>query len=1323
MHPISGNTTPENRLWNDDSYSYGLSYVNAGGDIGTVAQLNGGFYQGFYKLQGYDYEVLPTRMSQGWTVEMMLKYRFTGDTNVGLNARYPENKGTFFFMGSRAENKFYHYADGSPSSDTGYTRVTSGLTCMHTCGCSITGGTGADCIPVYQPSGVTSSNCNCGCPCSCSTEASVKELDPLYDGVSNAMSIRFSGDTGNPRVCVKEYLITGSCIPSGSCLTATTFVTGVTTVEWCSTRGIFEDCKFTPYINLEHWVQIDAVFERNAYYDCKDLDYLGGLGQIEKEVFTATSANNSVSLVVPPITHEEGYDGYKPAKTTEVHINDLWLQEREYRLGKLKIFVNGKLLMVCEDFEEIIPRPLNTYKERQVGVPFNISVGGGTQGLKDNLTFSGGCPAELSEIVYQQDPECLTTEDLDNTIYSGLSTNIYLEEIFGGSFIGAISAFRMYVEPLDASEVKHNFRLLKTKYGLLDPDCPDCAIIVPFNDLTYLVIPDEDLVYLIIPDDDLGYILIPENDLTYEIILETTTPTPTPTNTPTETPTNTPAETLTNTPTVTQTQTPTNTPSVTNTNTPTHTQTSTVTQTPTNTPTRTLTPSPTATVGLTPTATETQTSTPTETPTNTPTETVTPTLTETPTNTPTETPTNTPTETPTNTVTQTVTPTSTETPTNTPSETPTNTPTGTTTSTPTITPSPTETQALAGRILYWDFSNPTSYSGTSTVFDLENNSNGTIMNSPSSGSTGCGTYIDFNGTSQYIYSDTNLSPLFAGVSPNKSEVTSIFMWIYPEGDGVIVSEVGVANSLLGWHTSIIEMVSGTLKFGLWNGTANSVVTSSIPTPFNNWYYIGMTYDGSTLTAYVDGVSAGNITFNRQAPYNVGSNGLFYLLAHQDGTNMGDGGFGDYRVGSFEIYTTSLSLGQINNNYNTQKNNYYCVTPTPTSTPTPTETQTATPTNTETPTGTPTETPTGTPTNTPTNTETPTNTPTETTTSTPTNSPSETPTNTPSETPTNTPTPTNTETPTNTPSVTITGTPTSTLPDLGFLLQEDTFMILQEDSSGILIEPIQVTPTPTPAITSTTTPTPTTTPTITATNTVTPTQTLTPSSTPNVPVTNNLVLYYDPSNSLSYSGSGTVINDLSGNGLNGTMSNITFTSPYFTYNGTSSQIQVVDNVLLEPGSGDWTMEVWVNQSVSGNDVVLGKFDNGGQTIDVSYSIRTTNTTYYAQLGSGSGSGSSLFVNSTNYVGTIGSWSQIVYVFTNIAANTLQTFVNGSSIGTVGHNLSSILNSTNPLYIGSYNGGEYSQWFDGKIGIVRLYNVALTSSQVLQNYNADKSKYGL
>ena len=224
-----------------------------------------------------------------------------------------------------------------------------------------------------------------------------------------------------------------------------------------------------------------------------------------------------------------------------------------------------------------------------------------------------------------------------------------------------------------------------------------------------------------------------------------------------------------------------------------------------------------------------------------------------------------------------------------------------------------------------------------------------------------------------------------------------------------------------------------------------------------------------------------------------------------------------------------------------------------------------------------------------------------------------------------------------------------------------------------------------------------------------------STIPNL-TTDGLVLYYDPSSASSYPGSGTTITDLSGNGRSGTMSNITYTSPYFTYNGSSSQIAIADNELLEPGSGDWTMEVWVNQSVAGNDVVLGKFPAGGAT--VSYSIRTTGTSYYAQLASSSG-----YQNSTTHAGTIGTWYQIVYVFTNVAANTLQTFVNGSSIGSVAHSLASILDTTTGLYIGAYNNGEYPQWFDGKIGITRLYNRSLTSSEVLNNYNADKSKYGL
>jgi hypothetical protein len=190
-----------------------------------------------------------------------------------------------------------------------------------------------------------------------------------------------------------------------------------------------------------------------------------------------------------------------------------------------------------------------------------------------------------------------------------------------------------------------------------------------------------------------------------------------------------------------------------------------------------------------------------------------------------------------------------------------------------------------------------------------------------------------------------------------------------------------------------------------------------------------------------------------------------------------------------------------------------------------------------------------------------------------------------------------------------------------------------------------------------------------------------------------------------------------------MSNITFTDPYFVYNGSTSQISIADNAALEPGSGDWTMEAWFRaSSVVGGAVILGKFDDGGLANDVSYSIRTSGSSVYSQVGDGTGSVVGVdYIDSTGYTFSVDTWYQAVYVLR--ASNSFETYINGVSIGSISNPLSSLLNSTNPLYIGRYNGGEYAQNFNGRIGITRLYNTALTSAQVLQNYNADKSIYGL
>ena len=61
--------------------------------------------------------------------------------------------------------------------------------------------------------------------------------------------------------------------------------------------------------------------------------------------------------------------------------------ERWLRTGVLTIFVNGRPVFVDNDFEEIIPRRLNTDPQKQVGVPYNMSWGGGSQGLIDKFNL------------------------------------------------------------------------------------------------------------------------------------------------------------------------------------------------------------------------------------------------------------------------------------------------------------------------------------------------------------------------------------------------------------------------------------------------------------------------------------------------------------------------------------------------------------------------------------------------------------------------------------------------------------------------------------------------------------------------------------------------------------------------------------------------------------------------------------------------------------------------------------------------------------------------------------------------------------------------
>ena len=214
----------------------------------------------------------------------------------------------------------------------------------------------------------------------------------------------------------------------------------------------------------------------------------------------------------------------------------------------------------------------------------------------------------------------------------------------------------------------------------------------------------------------------------------------------------------------------------------------------------------------------------------------------------------------------------------------------------------TDNYVETGQVANYDALN---YSSGTTMTDSRSGINATLYNSPPL-TTGGGRYLTFNGTAKYGIT-SNLASKFGS-----SEVVTIMMWIYPTGNGVVLSELGVQNSNSGWHESVIEITGGnTLRVGFWNGTGITQLSTGIT--LNAWNLVGLTYDGSTMTGYRNGVSFGSVSFNREAAHNWGG-GEHFAFGLNDFTNMGHGGYGNFLMGNLQIYNASLNSDEMNRCY-------------------------------------------------------------------------------------------------------------------------------------------------------------------------------------------------------------------------------------------------------------------------------------------------------------------------------------------------------------------------------------------------------------------------
>jgi hypothetical protein len=216
------------------------------------------------------------------------------------------------------------------------------------------------------------------------------------------------------------------------------------------------------------------------------------------------------------------------------------------------------------------------------------------------------------------------------------------------------------------------------------------------------------------------------------------------------------------------------------------------------------------------------------------------------------------------------------------------------------------------------------------------------------------------------------------------------------------------------------------------------------------------------------------------------------------------------------------------------------------------------------------------------------------------------------------------------------------------------------------------------------------------------------------VSNGLVLNLDAAQLRSYPTSGTAWTDLSGNANNGTLTNgPTFDSANggsIVFDGTNDYVTVTgSNTFTEATFIAWMLRVGSQSAYDG--IIHSRGGTGGSVTGMNFNLGATQLgyTWNNELNTYSwNSGliipatwcmSAITVNSTTAIAYLGSSSGF-----------------SSATNSVTHNSTTLA----ALSLARDNQGRY---FKGNIAISLLYNRALSETEITQNYNAVKSRFGL
>jgi len=205
------------------------------------------------------------------------------------------------------------------------------------------------------------------------------------------------------------------------------------------------------------------------------------------------------------------------------------------------------------------------------------------------------------------------------------------------------------------------------------------------------------------------------------------------------------------------------------------------------------------------------------------------------------------------------------------------------------------------------------------------------------------------------------------------------------------------------------------------------------------------------------------------------------------------------------------------------------------------------------------------------------------------------------------------------------------------------------------------------------------------------------------VTRGLVLCYDTYSKTSYPGSGTTLYDLKGNS-NATLSGVSISNKYASFDGAASYASFSTSpfnfasnqtivMVLKPMETDAQRRNPYNHEYAGYGTITHEPSG-----DFNY--------YFGTSGG----------NGATYQGVNSSFTvkenEMAVITLVRSPSTITWYKNGVAGGSVANSYPTAVTSISTAYLGE----GYAGFYKGEINFFALYNTALTSAEVLQNYNA-------